>query len=585
MPPTLPFSCLFLCSLPLSASVSDQTLTRTQLHLTMASALLFISLLAVLSSSAAVAYRLHRPHFVHRGNPSLALTPPEIAQACKATRFQDTCSSSLTRSMASLPPKPGPLAIIETAMRVSSENLATAESMARSILESSAGHLNRTSHAKNCLQALLLSQHRIKVTSEALQHGRTKDARAFMGAALQYQYDCWSELSYSNETSLVGRTMSFLDNLMWLTSNALCMINSYDIYGPDTSSWRPPATERAGFWEPRSRGSVGSSFGSRGGFPMKVAPNVTVCKAGEGACSYRTVQAAVDAAPNNGEKKFVIHIKEGVYEEIVRVPLEKKNVVFLGDGVGKTIITGSLSVARPGLFTYNTATVGVLGDGFMASGITFQNTAGPDVHQAVAFRSDSDLSIIENCEFLGNQDTLYVHSLRQFYKSCRIEGNVDFIFGNAAAFFQDCVILVRPRQLNPEKGENNAITAQGRTDPAQSTGLVFENCVINGTERYMELCHSNQKVHRNFLGRPWKEYSRTVFIHCYMDALISEDGWMPFREGFALDTLYYGEFGNSGPGSSLSGRVSWSSKIPAKRVSMYSVQNFIQGNEWIPVSS
>lgn len=130
----------------------------------------------------------------------------------------------------------------------------------------------------------------------------------------------------------------------------------------------------------------------------------------------------------------------------------------------------------------------------MASGITFENTAGPDVHQAVAFRSDGDLSIIENCGFLGNQDTLYVHSLRQFYKSCHIEGNVDFIFGNAAAFFQDCVILVRPRQLNPEKGENNAITAQGRTDPAQSTGLVFENCMINGTERYIQLYQSNPKV-------------------------------------------------------------------------------------------
>mgnify|MGYP004723551137 CR=1 FL=1 len=91
--------------------------------------------------------------------------------------------------------------------------------------------------------------------------------------------------------------------------------------------------------------------------------------------------------------------------------------------------------------------VGVIGDGFMASGVTFQNTAGPVEHQAVAFRSQSDLSVIENCEFISNQDTLYAHSLRQYYKSCRIQGNVDFIFGNAAAFFQDCVILVAPRQI------------------------------------------------------------------------------------------------------------------------------------------
>lgn len=227
---------------------------------------------------------------------------------------------------------------------------------------------------------------------------------------------------------------------------------------------------------------------------------------------------------------------------------------------------------------------GVLGDGFMASGLTIQNTAGPDAHQAVAFRSDSDLSVIQDCEFLGNQDTLYAHSLRQFYKSCKIQGNVDFIFGNSASIFQDCEILVRPRQLKPEKGENNAITAQGRTDPAQATGFVFQNCLINGTQEYMSLYYSKPKVHKNYLGRPWKEYSRTVFIHCTLEALVTPAGWMPWSGDFALKTLFYGEFENSGAGSKTSERVGWSSQILAQHVFSYSVQNFIQGDEWIPSS-
>lgn len=67
----------------------------------------------------------------------------------------------------------------------------------------------------------------------------------------------------------------------------------------------------------------------------------------------------MDAAPSNEtERKFVIRIKEGVYNETVRVPLEKKNVVFLGDGMGKTVITGSLNVGQPGMTTYDSATVG-----------------------------------------------------------------------------------------------------------------------------------------------------------------------------------------------------------------------------------
>lgn len=399
-----------------------------------------------------------------------------------------------------------------------------------------------------------------------------------MSAALGYQYGCWSGLKYANTTAAVAETMSFLESLTILSSNALSMMVSYDRFGNDTNLWGPPLTERDGFWEPAGT----DGFGAGPKIAAELTPDVTVCKRkGEG-CDHETVQEAVKAAPDNGERRFVIYIKEGVYEERVRIPLKKRNVVFLGDGMGKTVITGSGNVGLQGMTTYNSATVGVAGDGFVAKDLTIQNTAGANAHQAVAFRSDSDLSVIENCEFIGNQDTLYAHSLRQFYKSCRIIGNVDFIFGNSAAVFQDCEILVRPRQARPEKGESNAIAAHGRTDPAQSTGFVFQNCMVNGTEEYMKLYYSKPKVHRNYLGRPWKEYSRTVFIHSYLEALITPQGWMPWTAtgDFALKTLYYGEFENSGPGSNLTQRVPWSNQVPAEHVLSYSVQSFIQGNDW-----
>lgn len=213
------------------------------------------------------------------------------------------------------------------------------------------------------------------------------------------------------------------------------------------------------------------------------------------------------------------------------------------------------------------------------SDVTVENTAGPDAHQAVAFRSDSDLSLIQNCEFIGNQDTLYAHSLRQLYKNCRIIGNVDFIFGNSASIFHDCTILIKPRQLKPEKGSNNAVTAHGRTDPSQSTGFVFRNCIINGTDSYLKYYNANPKVYRNYLGRPWKEYSRTVFINCWIEGIVSAEGWMTWSGEFALETLFYGEYGNNGAGGDLSGRVKWSSEIPVEHVGAYSVENFIQASE------
>lgn len=218
----------------------------------------------------------------------------------------------------------------------------------------------------------------------------------------------------------------------------------------------------------------------------------------------------------------------------------------------------------------------------MATGVTFQNTAGSEGHQAVAYRSSSDKSILENCEFLGNQDTLYAHSLRQFYKSCRIVGNVDFIFGFSASVFHDCTILVCPRTDNPDKGENNAITAHGRTDPAQTTGLVFKNCTVDGTKQYMAIYDKNPKPHKDYLGRPWKEYSRTVFLECEFGNLIQPEGWMPWNGDFGLSTLFFGEYNNRGKGADLSSRVKWSSKLPAEHIGSYSVKNFIQGDEWIP---
>ncbi|KAL4573465.1 hypothetical protein LXL04_020273 [Taraxacum kok-saghyz] len=502
-----------------------------------------------------------------------------IQQACNATRWPESCQTTLTK-FGLIPADPSPFQILRSALSLSSKSVGKAKFMVRAIVHYSGSNLNLTTTAKLCLQSLDNSAYRLHAAEEVLPLNRIKDARAWTSAALSYQFDCFSGLKKVNDTPIVGKTLSFMNNtLMMSTSNALSMMMSYEEFGNRSGWWRSPRTEREGFWE---KVGVGSGPGHRPWVRTGLKANVTVCR-GRGGCSFGSVQMAVNAAPDNlgGGRRFVILIKEGVYEETVRVPLEKRNVVLIGEGMGKTVITGSLSVGQLGMTTYDTATVGVVGDGFMARDLTIQNTAGPDAHQAVAFRSDSDLSVVENCEFIGNQDTVYAHSLRQFYRSCIIKGNVDFIFGNSASVFYKCTILVRPRQLDPEKGGNSVIAAHGRTDPAQTTGFVFHECVINGTEDYMKLYRKNPSMHQTFLGRPWKEFSRSVFVRCKLEALVSPLGWMPWDGDFALETLYFGEFGNSGLGSNLSGRVIWSSQIPVDRVIEYSAKNFIQGDDWM----
>lgn len=214
--------------------------------------------------------------------------------------------------------------------------------------------------------------------------------------------------------------------------------------------------------------------------------------------------------------------------------------------------------------------------GFVAINMTIQNTAGPSMGQAVALRNAADLSAFHRCSIDGYQDTLLAHAMRQFYKECDIYGTVDFIFGNAAAVFQDCNIYVK----QPLKGQYNTITAQGRTDPNQNTGFSFQRCNIMATP---DLISSNFTV-QTYLGRPWMEYSRTVFTESFLDSLIDPSGWHEWNGNFALETLYYGEYKNSGPGSNTAKRVKWLGYhvIDESIASYFTVTYLIVGEFWLP---
>lgn len=316
---------------------------------------------------------------------------------------------------------------------------------------------------------------------------------------------------------------------------------------------------------------------------MSNPATATVCKPSPAAkpCDYSTVQAAVNAAPNNTYGHFVIAVAAGVYEENVIIPFEKTNILLVGEGMGATIITASRSVGIEGLGTYDTATVAVTGDGFRARDITFENSAGAGAHQAVTFRSDSDQSVLENVEFRGHQDTLYARTMRHFYRRCHITGTVDFIFGNAAAMFEECVIKTVPRAEGARKSARNVVAANGRIDPGQTTGFVFRNCSVDGNKEFMLLFQAKPQSYQLYLGRPWKEYSRTVYVSCYLGKVVMPEGWLPWRGDFALRSLYYGEFDSRGPGANYTSRVKWSSQTPDKHVGFYSVESFIQGHVWI----
>ncbi|XP_031104362.1 pectinesterase/pectinesterase inhibitor PPE8B-like [Ipomoea triloba] len=296
----------------------------------------------------------------------------------------------------------------------------------------------------------------------------------------------------------------------------------------------------------------------------------------DGTGNFTSIKHAISAAPELSSRRYVIYVKKGVYREYIEIGKKKWNIVLIGDGMDQTVISGNRSYVD-GWTTYKSATFAVKGQGFIARDVTFENTAGPEKHQAVAFRSDSDLSVLFRCAIRGYQDTLYAHSMRQFYRECKITGTVDFIFGDSTAVFQSCEISARKGLPN----QKNTITAHGRKDPAEPTGFSIQFCNITAEPELLAAGNSTA----SYLGRPWRLYSRTVFMQSYISSAIRPEGWLEWDGDYALDSLFYGEFSNYGPGAGLGNRVKWPGyhlMNESAQAHNFTVAEFILGNSWLP---
>ncbi|KAK4432760.1 Pectinesterase/pectinesterase inhibitor PPE8B [Sesamum alatum] len=456
------------------------------------------------------------------------------------------------------------------------------------------GDFRLTNAISDCLDLMDLSTDQLSWTLSASQNPNGKDnstgnvsadMKTWLSGALINQDTCKEGLDGTN---------SIVKNLI---AGSLDQVTSlvYDIL---SNVKTPPTTPPKGAPSTGPGGGKGSGSGGRGGgrggrklivddhqFPgwlrshdrnLLQAANGAMADAvvaADGTGNFTSIKDAVHAAPEYSTKRFVIYVKRGVYKEYVEISKKKWNIMMIGDGVNVTIISGNRNFID-GWTTYRSATFAVKGQGFIARDITFENTAGPEKHQAVAFRSDSDLSVLYRCAFRGYQDTLYAHSQRQFYRECIITGTVDFIFGDGTVVFQNCQIQARKGLPN----QKNTITAQGRKEPVENTGFSIQFCNISVEP---DVLNSTQ----TYLGRPWKLYSRTVIMQSYISNSIRPEGWLEWNGDFALNTLFYGEYMNYGPGSGLGARVKWpgyrvfNSSVDANN---FTVSQFIIGNTWLP---
>ncbi len=325
----------------------------------------------------------------------------------------------------------------------------------------------------------------------------------------------------------------------------------------------------------------------------------------DGSGDFFTVQEAINAVPDFNSQELTILIQPGVYHEKVVVPESKSHITMIAKTQGESIISyddyasqkSELTGRNKG--TSGSATIYIFAPWFEAQGMTFENTASRQswimehkgVGQAVAALVCGDKAVFRRCCFLGHQDTLYAYGLksdpkteeeqqesrlmrhfsqlqsRQYYEDCYIEGTVDYIFGWAIAVFNRCELHCL----------GDGYVTAAATPEGQSYGYVFHNCRITAEPGV-----------KTYLGRPWRNYAKTVFINCDLDASVQAEGWKSWMNKDTghdgSGTAFYAEYKSKGKGAAgADKRVSWSHQLSELEALPYAIPYILKGADgWNP---
>ncbi|WCJ20042.1 Plant invertase/pectin methylesterase inhibitor superfamily [Euphorbia peplus] len=303
-------------------------------------------------------------------------------------------------------------------------------------------------------------------------------------------------------------------------------------------------------------------------------PNVTVDNSKNN--KNTKIQEAIDNAPSHGKYRYVIYIKEGIYNENITVWKERPNITLVGDGKNRTIISSNLS-NKTG-HTIQEATIIIHGSGFLAMDLTVRNVAGAENGTAVAVLSNSPYSAFYHVSIEGYQDTLYIREGPQLFTECDVYGTVDFIFGEGPAVLQNCKIFAR----QSPKEKENAIAANGCFyNKNANCGFSFHRCQIHGDT---DLLRSSAPT-PTYLGRAWKNGSKTIFMESSISSVVNRAGWLEWPHKHYEKMVYFAEFNNTGKGASVRNRVDWPGVVRSlakKKARKYTVEEFLKGKEWLP---
>ncbi len=289
----------------------------------------------------------------------------------------------------------------------------------------------------------------------------------------------------------------------------------------------------------------------------------TIVVARDGTGQFRTVTDAIEVCRAFMDYHKVIYIKKGTYKEKLIIPQWVQNIELCGESRDETFITYDDHANINHMGTFRTYTLRVDANNITFKNLTIENNAAK-LGQAVALHTQGDRLTFVNCRFLGNQDTIYtgMEGTRLYFDHCYIEGTTDFIFGPSTAWFEQCTIHCKA---------NSYITAAS-TPKYITYGYVFNHCTITAAD----------DVQKIYLGRPWRDYGYTLFMHCLLPKQIRPEGWHHWQKEREQTARYF-EYDNEGEGADMSNRVTWSRQLTKKEAKEITLEKVFQrNNNWHP---
>jgi hypothetical protein len=297
-----------------------------------------------------------------------------------------------------------------------------------------------------------------------------------------------------------------------------------------------------------------------GAGPAAGAKALTVAFDGGDFC---TVQGAIDFVPANNTQPVVVTVASGTYTEIDYVPSNKPFITVRGQDRNGSIIqyadNNNLNAGNA------RAMFGVDAPDFTLENITIYNTTPKGGSQAEAFRGNNQRILLNRVNLKSFQDTLMLQGTGLITDSY-IEGDVDFMWGNGAVYFQNT--------------ELKAVTSSGYytqiRNPQGQNGNVYVNCRLTAAAGVTGV----------YLGRidpTVFPYSQVVYINNSMGSHIIPAGWL-LNNSTAAPNVQFWEYKSTdlnGVPIDVTQRLSVSRQLLASEAAQWSDPAFVLGG-WVP---